>query len=74
MKECILNSAARKPSVKAPVTLLWGADDRFTSLGVARDLSKTLRGAELVAIERAGHLPQRDRPQEFVARLLLATR
>lgn len=74
MKSCILNSAARTPSVKAPVTLLWGADDRFTPLRVARELSKTLPGAELVAIERAGHLPQRDQPREFVARLSLAMR
>jgi pimeloyl-ACP methyl ester carboxylesterase len=54
------------------VTLLWGADDRLAPLGVARDLSRTLPGAELVAIKHAGHLPQRDQPREFVARLLLA--
>jgi pimeloyl-ACP methyl ester carboxylesterase len=52
------------------VTLLWGADDRFTPIEMARDLSKALPGAELVRIEHAGHLPQRDQPQEFVARLL----
>ena len=72
VKGCVLNSTVRTPSVKAAVTLLWGADDRFAPLRVARDLSKTLPGAELVAIERAGHLPQRDQPREFVARLLLA--
>ena len=72
MKDCILNSAARKPSVSAPVTLLWGADDRSTPLGVARRLCESLPGAELVVIERAGHLPQWDQPREFVARLTLA--
>ena len=72
VKNYVLNSAARKPSVKAPVTLLWGADDRLAPLGVARDLSKTLAGAKIVVIERAGHLPQRDQPREFIARLLLA--
>ena len=74
VKDCILSSEARIPSVRAPVSLLWGADDRFTPLGVARRLCKTLPGAELVVIDRAGHLPQWDQPQEFVARLLLAMR
>lgn len=72
MKDCILDSATREPSVRAPVTVLWGADDRFTPLGVARRLRKSLPGAELVAIEGAGHLPQWDQPREFVARLTLA--
>ena len=74
MKGCILNSAARKPSIGAKVSLLWGVDDRFTPLAVARRLCKSLPGAELVAIEHAGHLPQWDQPREFVARLLLAMR
>ena len=70
VKDCALNSAPTKPSIDAPVSLLWGADDRLTRVAMARDLSRALPGAELVAIERAGHLPQRDQPQEFVARLL----
>ena len=70
VKDCALNSAPARPSIEAPVTLLWGADDRLTPIALARDLSKALPGAELVPIERAGHLPQRDQPQEFVARLL----
>jgi pimeloyl-ACP methyl ester carboxylesterase len=69
VKGCVLNSEARKPSVTAPVRVLWGADDRFTPLGVARRLCKSLPGAELVTIKRAGHLPQWDQPREFVARL-----
>jgi pimeloyl-ACP methyl ester carboxylesterase len=74
VKGCVLNSAPRTPSIEAPVTLLWGADDRFAPLGVARDLCKTLPGAKLAVIEHAGHLPQRDQPREFVAHLLLAMR
>ena len=53
-----LNSAPTRPSIEAPVTLLWGADDRLTLIALARDLSKSLPGAELVPIQRAGHLPR----------------
>ncbi len=74
VKGYVLNSAAWKPSVKTPVTLLWGTDDRLAPLAMAQDLSKILPGAELVTIARAGHLPQRDQPREFVARLLHAMR
>lgn len=70
VKDCALNSSPIKPSIDAPVTLFWGADDRLTPIAMGRDLSRTLPGSELIAIERAGHLPQRDQPQEFVARLL----
>jgi len=69
MKSCLLHSAPRKPSVAAPATLLWGADDRFTPLTATRGLSRLMPGAELVTIAHAGHLPQRDQPREFVARL-----
>jgi len=69
VKACALNSAPIKPSIRAPITLLWGADDRLTPIQMARDLAKAFPGAKLVPIERAGHLPQRDRPEAFVALL-----
>lgn len=72
VKACVLNSKPCNPSVNAKVSLLWGADDRFTPLEVAHRLCKVIPGAELVVIERAGHLPQWDQPREFLDRLLLA--
>ncbi|HVU02955.1 MAG TPA: alpha/beta hydrolase [Polyangiaceae bacterium] len=73
MKSCILETPVKKPSIAAPATLLWGVDDGFTPLEVAHRLSKTLPGATLIEIQRAGHLPQWDRPAEFLERLWGAT-
>ena len=74
LKDCVLGTKARHPTISATVSLLWGADDRFTPLAVARRLCKVLAGAELVTIEHAGHLPQWDKPREFVERLRHAMR
>lgn len=38
-----------------PTLLLWGADDKFAPLGGAHRFRKEIPGAELVAIEGAGH-------------------
>lgn len=69
LKDCGLHSEAQRPKLALPITLLWGADDGFTPIAVARELQKTLPGAELIEIARAGHLPQWDQPREFLTRL-----
>jgi pimeloyl-ACP methyl ester carboxylesterase len=68
-KVCTLNSPQARPDSRVPATLLWGADDRLTSLQVAAELGRLLPGSELVRVERAGHLPQLDQPAEFAERL-----
>ncbi len=70
VKACALNSGPAKRPIGAPVTLLWGADDRLTPLAMARNLARTIPGAELVPIAKAGHLPQCDQPQAFVEQLV----
>ena len=52
--------------------LLWGARDRLmgSTVKAARRLNASIPGAELEIIDGAGHLPQVERPREFVAALL----
>jgi pimeloyl-ACP methyl ester carboxylesterase len=52
--------------------LLWGARDRLmgSTVKAARRLKASIPGAELEIIDGAGHLPQVERPREFVAALL----
>jgi pimeloyl-ACP methyl ester carboxylesterase len=47
--------------------VVWGADDRLpgSSVKSARRLQGSLPSAELVVIERAGHLPQVEQPERF---------
>ncbi len=55
----------------ARTLLLWGAADRLqrTTPEDAVKLQRAIPGAMLMLIPDAGHLPQRERPEEFVASL-----
>jgi abhydrolase domain-containing protein 6 len=52
--------------IAAPVTLLWGEDDKVLPLSYARRVASQLHSASVVPIPRCGHVPQRECP----ARLL----
>lgn len=51
----------------APTFLVWGAQDGLTPLKHAWELQKWMPGAKLITIEGAGHMPQLEQPQEFLA-------
>lgn len=52
------------PSV--PTTVIWGTGDRLTTMKQADILRKWLGNANFVPIDGAGHMPQVERPGEFV--------
>jgi pimeloyl-ACP methyl ester carboxylesterase len=54
----------KRPSV--PATVIWGTGDRLTSMQQAESLRKWLGKPDFVPIEGAGHMPQIERPAEFV--------
>ena len=68
--DTIMNSTGvlAKPAVHT--LLLWGAQDGLMPLKQARALQHSIPGAELVSIEGAGHMPQIERPEEFVASII----
>jgi haloalkane dehalogenase len=47
----------------APTLVLWGADDKFAPIGGAHRFRKEIPGAELVAIEGAGHFVLDQEPE-----------
>jgi pimeloyl-ACP methyl ester carboxylesterase len=51
---------------KVPATIIWGAGDRLTTMKQAGILQKWLGNADFVSINGAGHMPQIERPGEFV--------
>jgi pimeloyl-ACP methyl ester carboxylesterase len=51
--------------IKAPVLLVWGEQDRITSLDTARTFRDELPDAVLETIERCGHAPMMERPDRF---------
>jgi pimeloyl-ACP methyl ester carboxylesterase len=48
--------------VRAPVLLVWGAQDRMIPLANAQDYLRVLPGARLVTLPGVGHLPQEEAP------------
>jgi pimeloyl-ACP methyl ester carboxylesterase len=53
------------PSVSAAI--IWGTGDRLVSVRQAEAIRKWFNNARYVTIEGAGHMPQVERPEEFVA-------
>jgi pimeloyl-ACP methyl ester carboxylesterase len=57
-------------SFPLPVDLIWGASDRLVPLDYAKRLESQLPHCTLTTIDRCGHAPQFERPQEFTRALL----
>ena len=56
-----------------PVQLIWGADDRYLSPAVAKDLAAQFPRAKLSVLNDAVHWPQCDRPDDVARAMLSAT-
>ena len=53
-----------------PTLLLWGAEDKFAPMGGAKRFEREIPGAELVAIEGAGHFVFETQPDRCVDELV----
>ncbi|AFD05687.1 alpha/beta fold hydrolase [Solitalea canadensis] len=51
--------------INMPVCLIWGRDDKITPPDVAEEFLKLLPNAELNWVEKCGHAPMMERPEEF---------
>ncbi|MCX7751203.1 MAG: alpha/beta hydrolase, partial [Candidatus Bipolaricaulota bacterium] len=59
----------RLSELQVPVLVVVGDDDRLVSPERGRELAARIPGAELVVLSACGHLPQEERPAEFLAAL-----
>lgn len=55
--------------LRVPVQLIWGASDRLVPLDYAERMKAQLPQADLLTIERCGHVPQIECPQELLGAL-----
>jgi len=62
------NSPLLKPT--APTLLVWGAEDGLATLKQADAIQKWIPEARLITIDGAGHMPQVEKPEEFVAAVM----
>jgi pimeloyl-ACP methyl ester carboxylesterase len=56
-------------ALTTPVRLLWGEADQLMPLDYARRLQALLADAQLIPIERCGHVPHQEAPERFLAAL-----
>jgi pimeloyl-ACP methyl ester carboxylesterase len=56
--------------IRVPSLVLWGAADRIARPDYGRAYAAAIPGARFVTIERAGHFPHLEAPDEFAAQTL----
>jgi pimeloyl-ACP methyl ester carboxylesterase len=52
-------------NIEHPTLLIWGAEDPMISSELAAVFRSEIRHSELLILERTGHVPMIDRPEEF---------
>jgi pimeloyl-ACP methyl ester carboxylesterase len=55
--------------IDIPTLLLWGAEDRIVTPVYGEGWRQAIPGARLEVIQKAGHFPHWEHPEEFVERL-----
>ncbi len=58
------------PSLSIPVRIIWGRQDGVFPVKLAKVAVERIRGADLVVMDRCGHMPQLERPDEFNCHVL----
>ena len=61
---------ARSPLYAGPALVVWGREDFVLPLRHLADVQETLPQAQIALIEHCGHMPQAERPEEFLAATL----
>jgi pimeloyl-ACP methyl ester carboxylesterase len=55
------------PRIACPTLVLCGREDQITPLDRSEEMAAAIPGARLVVIERCGHIPHLERPEETTA-------
>jgi pimeloyl-ACP methyl ester carboxylesterase len=56
--------------IRVPTLVLWGTADRIVSQPYGQAYCAAIPGARFQEIERAGHFPHLEQPDEFARRIL----
>ncbi len=59
------NMANDLPNMKMPACLIWGKNDKVTPPEVANQFNKLLPDSQLFWIDKCGHAPMMEHPEEF---------
>jgi len=61
------NLADQLHKIEVPTLLVWGLQDRITPVEVAKDFNSLIPNSELHFIDKCGHAPMMEKPDEFNA-------
>lgn len=56
--------------IKQPTLIVWGKQDGLIAISTGERYKREIAGSQLVVIDKCGHIPQIERPEEFNATLL----
>jgi len=59
------NMADELPKMKMPTCLIWGKQDNVTPPEVAEEFNKLMPNSELFWMDKCGHAPMMEKPEEF---------
>jgi len=60
----------RIPELKVPTLIIWGENDTWIPLEDGERFHKDIPGSKLVVLRDCGHVPQEEKPGEFLAHVL----
>ncbi|WP_207427155.1 alpha/beta fold hydrolase [Pedobacter sp. SYSU D00535] len=63
------NMAKELHKITIPTCLIWGKDDRVTPPEVAEEFHQLLPNSELNWIDKCGHAPMMEQPEQFITHL-----
>ena len=52
--------------IDVPTKIIWGREDRILPVGIATELQRLMPAAQVHIMDKVGHLPHAERPDEFV--------
>jgi pimeloyl-ACP methyl ester carboxylesterase len=55
--------AGRLGEIGHPTLILWGEEDRVFPVTVGEEMTRAIKGGELIKIPKAGHIPQWEQPE-----------
>ena len=58
--------AALLPGVAMPTLLVWGRQDRIIPVNACQLYQRAIKGAQTRVLDRCGHMPEMEKPEEFV--------
>jgi Predicted hydrolases or acyltransferases (alpha/beta hydrolase superfamily) len=59
------NMAKDLPKLNTPTCIIWGKNDKVTPPEVAEEFHKLLPDSELFWVDKCGHAPMMENPEEF---------